>query len=152
MIATVRQAESGNKGEVMQQQAMKAVILMIGLVLGATQIAGTPATAAGPKAPPAGSVLMTDEEIEAITLGNSWIYPDGKGGVYFDPDGSALTEWEGKQNPGEWYIENDEVCIDVVDWGGEWCYKFYRVGEDIVFWASTVGEYVGLIVEDGNSF
>ena len=54
--------------------------------------------------PPEGSVRMTGGEIEALVVGKSWIYFSGRGGVYFNPDGSAATEWKGKREPGRWFL------------------------------------------------
>ena len=110
------------------------------------------ANAADSNTPPAGSVQMTSSEIESIQIGNSWIYKNNDGGVYFDPDGTAKTEWKGKQNPGTWYIENDEVCVDVKDWGGEWCYEFHVLDGVIYTWSSTGGTWYEVRIENRDQF
>ena len=101
---------------------------------------------------PDGSVQMTGGEIEALVVGNSWIYFSGRGGVYFNPDGSAATEWKGKREPGRWYIENDEVCIDVESWGKDWCYKFFNLDGDALTYYTTMSKYVKVPFEPGNKF
>lgn len=106
---------------------------------------------AGSDAPPAGATQLTSAEIEKLIVGNTWVYRNDDGGVYFEEGGNADTEWKGKKSKGQWYIEWDEVCVDVADWGGEWCYKFYRVGDAIQTYASTKAKYVDVVVEPGNT-
>ena len=109
-----------------------------------------PALAGSDPPPPAGATQLTSAEIEKRLIGNTWVYSDNAGGVYFEEGGNADTEWKGKKSKGQWYIEFDEVCVDVADWGGEWCYKFYRVGDSIQTYASTKAKYVDVVVEPGN--
>ncbi len=109
-----------------------------------------PALAGSDPPPPAGATQLTGADIENLVVGNTWIYDNDNGGVYFEEDGNAGAEWKGKKSKGQWYIEWDEVCVDVIDWGGEWCYKFYRVGDSIQTYASTQTRYIDVIIEGGN--
>ncbi len=106
--------------------------------------------AAGDPPPPAGATQLTTAEIEKLIVGNTWVYSNNEGGVYFEEDGNAGAEWKGTKSKGQWYIEWDEVCVDVTDWGGEWCYKFYRVGDSIQTYSSTYKRYLDITIEDGN--
>ncbi len=108
-------------------------------------------TLAGSDSPPAGATQLTSAEIEKLIVRNTWIYSNNDGGVYFEEGGNAYTEWKGKKSKGQWYIELDEVCVDVTDWGGEWCYKFYWVGDSVQSYASTKGRFVEVTIEDGNT-
>jgi hypothetical protein len=110
------------------------------------------ANAASSNTPPAGSVQMTGSEIESAQIGKSWVYKNNDGGVYFDPDGTAKTEWKQKKNRGEWYIENNEICVDVKDWGGEWCYEYHVLDGIIYTWSSTDGDWYEVHIENGNQF
>ena len=125
------------------------------VVFAAALMLAIPANAQSPDGwpdPPEGAVQMTVEEIEAIAVGNSWIYPSNRGGVYFNPNGDADTEWKGKSDPGQWYVENDEICIDIKSWGGEWCYRFYKLGGDVMTYSTTDAKYLKNTFEPGNSF
>ena len=95
---------------------------------------------------------MTGGEIEALVVGNSWIYFSELGGVYFNPDGAIASEWRGKQEPGGWNIENDEVCIYAESWGRDWCYKFFKLNGYAWRYYTAISKYVKVRIEPGNKF
>lgn len=75
--------------------------------------------------------LTTDEIVEAVT-GHSEVWP-GRGSGYYNPNGRYEGIWDGDVVEGDWWVENDIRCYDVVDWGGEWCHELYRDGDKVVF-------------------
>jgi hypothetical protein len=102
--------------------------------------------------PPDGAVLMKGVEIEATVVRNSWKFPNNDGGTYFKPNGDTVNKWKGKRGTGQWYVEDNEICVYEKTSGGEWCYKFYRLKGDIVTYDDRYSEYVKVSFESGNSF
>ena len=78
------------------------------------------------------------------------MFSRGRGGAYYEADGDLDAIWKGKSSKGEWFVERDELCNDVDDWGGERCYMFYRVGNEIWTCATTTGKLEKIEVVKGN--
>ena len=85
-------------------------------------------------------------------VGNSWKYPNNDGGIYFAPNGDPVIEWKSKKGSGQWYMEDDEICVYEKSSGGEWCHKFYKLWGDIVTYDDRNSEYLWVSFESDNSF
>ena len=109
-------------------------------------------SADGSLKPPDGAVQIKGDEIEALVTGNSWMFPNNDGGTYFNPNGGTVVEWKNKLDSGQWYMEDNEICVYEKSSGGEWCYKFYKLNGDIVTYDDRYSEYVKVSIEPGNSF
>jgi endonuclease/exonuclease/phosphatase family metal-dependent hydrolase len=108
-------------------------------------------TADGSLKPPEGAVQMKGVEIEAIVVGNSWKFPNNDGGTYFKPNGDTVHKWKSRKGSGQWYVEDNEICLYEKSSGGEWCYKFYKLNGDIVTYDDRYSEYVKVSFETGNT-
>ncbi len=75
--------------------------------------------------------LFTPEETTRLVSGKTAML-DPKGAVYYAPDFSLTTVWNGVHHEGQWSIDEEGgVCWHVVAWGEEPC-RHYFLQDDIL--------------------
>ena len=88
---------------------------------------------------------MSAKQIEATVSGNSvsmYTRALKKAEGYFAPDGEVRGSLEGERFSGRWWIENDELCMNVPLFDHEVC-RTVIVRGDHLFFFTTTGEPAG---------
>lgn len=76
--------------------------------------------------------LFKPEETMALVLGKTEML-GSDGAIYYSPDQSLTTVWNGVQHTGTWSIDDEGgVCWNVLAWGQEPCRYYYQAVDGLM--------------------
>ncbi len=97
---------------------------------------------------------LTGSEIRQRIQGNTGTFPTSDlewVRSYFAPDGSLRGTYEGKRFEGRWFINGNQLCLDLPDDHDDGCRTVIKRADNGLQLFTTVGEPAGdLYLENGN--
>ena len=95
-------------------------------------------------------VLYTQEQATALYTNKTEVWENGNG-MFFGPEGKAISKWDGMKEPGKWWV-NDEggVCYLIPSWGAEPCESFFDGDDEQLMSLYKGKEDVAAELREGN--